>query len=279
VIPTDEFQIPAQEAVRPVQDLIADAFINRADLEQNRINMEDTKISMLGVKDNLLPSLSVTLGASNSGLAGQVNQILPNSAASSGFTRNASTVNNFFLGGYGTVMDQLFSRKFPNYSASFSFTLPIRNRQTQADLIAAQLQYRQSQIQTKQLENNTKINVINNRTSLTQARAAWESAVEARQLQEQTQRATRRRYELGTATILDVVTVQQTTVARALSEAQALSTYVKARLNLDNTLGTILDQYHVSVDEAKNGVIGREADLIPAVPPTSPIFVPGAAQK
>jgi outer membrane protein len=279
VIPTDEFQVPAQEPARPVQDLIADAFINRADLEQTRINMEDSKISMLGVKDNLLPSLSVTLGASNSGLAGSVNTIQPNSALASGFTRNASTVNSFFLGGYGTVMDQLFSRKFPNYSASFSFTMPIRNRQTQADLIAAQLQYRQSQIQAKQLENNTKINVINNRTSLTQARAAWESAVEARKLQQQTQQATRRRYELGTATILDVVTVQQTTVARELSEAQALNTYIKARLSLDNTLGTILEQYHVSVDEAKSGVVGREADLIPAVPPTSPIFAPGAARK
>ncbi len=276
IMPTDQFQVPAQEPVRPVQDLIADAFINRPDLEQNRINMEDSKISMLGVKDNLLPSLSVTVGASNSGLAGAVNTIQPNAALSSGFVRNSTTVNNFFLGGYGTVLDQLFSRKFPNYSASFSFTLPIRNRQTQADLIAAQLQYRQSQIQTKQLENNTKINVINNRTSLTQARAAWESAVEARKLQEQTQRATRRKYELGTATILDVVTVQQTTVVRELSEAQALNTYVKAKLNLDNSLGTILDEYNVRIDEAKKGAVGREPDLIPVVPPANPLLAPGA---
>ena len=275
IIPTDQFQVPAQEPVRPVQDLVADAFINRPDLEQNRIAIENSKISMLGVKDNLLPSLSVTVGASNSGLAGQINTIQPSSAGS-GFTRDASTVNGFFLGGYGTVLNQLFSRKFPNYSASFSFTLPIRNRQTQADLISAQLQYRQSEIQAKQLENNTKISVINNRTSLTQARAAWENAVEARELQEQTQRATRRKYELGTATILDVVTVQQTTVVRELSEAQALNTYIKAKLNLDNSLGTILDEYHVSVEEAKKGVVGREPDLIPAVPPANPLLAPGA---
>ena len=279
IIPTDKYEAPAQEPVRPIQELIADAFINRPDLEQTRINMEDSKISMLGVKDNLLPSLSVTVGASNSGLAGQLNTIQSSSAQGSGLTASAVPVNNFFLGGYGTVLDQLFSRKFPNYSASFSFTLPLRNRQTQADLITAELQFRQSQIQAKQLENNTKISVINNRTSLTLARAAWESAVEARELQEQTQRATRRKYELGTATILDVVTVQQTTVLRELSEADALNSYIKARINLSNSLGTVLDDYRVTVDEAKKGVVGREPDLIPAVPPSSPIFVPGAQQR
>ena len=185
-------------------------------------------------------------------------------------------MNQFFLGGFGTVLDQIFSRNFPNYSAGFTFTVPIRNRSAQADLITQELQFRQSQIQDKQLQNNTKINVINNRTSLTLARAAWENAVEARRLQEETERATRRKYELGTATILDVVVVQQTTVARELSESAALSNYIKARLNLDNALGRVLDDYNVSIDDARKGVVGREPDVIPAIPSAAaaPVAVP-----
>jgi outer membrane protein TolC len=268
IVPTDHFEIPAQEAVRPIQELIADAFAKRPDLEQNSIGLEDTRIGMTGVKDALLPSLSVSLSASNTGLAGQTNSL------NGGLPPNA-----LFLGGYGTVLDQLFSRKFPNYAASFALTVPIRNRSAQADLISQELQYRQAQIQDKQLHNTTKLNVINNQTALTEARGAYELAIESRRLQEQTQTATRRKYELGTATILDVVTVQQTTVARELSEVNALNTYIHARLNLDNAMGRVLDAYNVSIDDAKKGVVGREPDPIPAVPPiaAAPAGPSGAA--
>jgi outer membrane protein TolC len=262
IVPTDHFEVPAQEPVRPVQDLIADAFAKRPDLEQNSIGLEDTRISMTGVKDALLPSLSVSLSASNTGLAGQTNIYSP---------PGTPPPNSEFLGGYGTVLNQLFSRKYPNYSASFSLTVPIRNRSAQADLITQELQYRQAQIQDKQLHNTTKLNVINNQTSLTEARGAYELAIEARRLQEQTQTATRRKYELGTATILDVVTVQQTTVARELSEVNALNTYIHARINLDNALGRVLETYNVSVDDAKKGVVGREPDPIPAVLPSAAV--------
>ena len=63
--------------------------------------------------------------------------------------------------------------------------MTLRNRSTQADLITDQLNYRQQQIQDRQLHNNIKQNVVNSRTSLEQARSAYETAVEARKLQEQ----------------------------------------------------------------------------------------------
>jgi outer membrane protein TolC len=260
IVPTDHFEVPTEEAVRPVQELIADAFAKRPDVEQNTIGLEDTRISMTGVKDALLPTLSVSLSASNSGLAGQFNTLAP---------PGTPPPTAAFLGGYGTVLDQLFSRKFPNYSASFSLTVPIRNRSAQADLITQELQYRQAQIQDKQLHNTTKLNVINNQTALTEARSAYELAVESRKLQEQTQTATRRKYELGSATILDVVTVQQTTVARELSEVNAMNTYIHARLNLENALGRVLEAYDVSITDAKTGTVGREPDLIPPAPPAA----------
>jgi hypothetical protein len=91
--------------------------------------------------------------------------------------------------------------------------------------------------------------------------------VEARQLQEQTFNGTRRKYELGTATILDVVITQRDTTARELAEVSARSQYIRARLNLQNILGSILKDYDVDIAQAKDGVIGREPDPIPAIPP------------
>ena len=48
--------------------------------------------------------------------------------------------------------------------------MSIRNRSSQADFITDQLNYRQQQIQDKQLHNNIKLNVVNARTALSQAK-------------------------------------------------------------------------------------------------------------
>ena len=52
-------------------------------------------------------------------------------------------VNGFLIGGYGSVLSQIFSRNFPNYSVGFQLTVPIRNRAAQADLVTNELSYRQ----------------------------------------------------------------------------------------------------------------------------------------
>ena len=283
IVPTDTFTVPPQEAVQPVQDLIGEA-MNRPDVLQSAIGLEDQRITTLGVKDALLPSLTASINMSNSGLAGQVNS-LPYPAIVNGktvyLTRNPNDpeVNPFFVGGYGSVLSQLFSRNFPNYSATISLNIPIRNRAAQADLITDQLNFRQSQINDRQLRNNIRQNVINQRMALTQARAAYDTSVEARRLQEQTFTGTRRKYELGTATILDVVIGQRDMTTRALAEVQARSSYIKAKLNLDQVLGRVLEAYDVNVEEAKRGAVGRPADLIPAVLPINPAPAAAAARQ
>ncbi|MBZ5622072.1 MAG: TolC family protein [Acidobacteriia bacterium] len=270
VIPTDHFDVPAQETVRPIQDLFTEALANRPDVEQSQIGLENTRVTTLGVRDAMLPQLTAFAATSNTGLAGQVNQIpvpVTVNGVTSSFTRTAADVNPYFLGGYGTVLGQLFGRNFPNYSAGISLTVTLKNRSAQADYITDQLNYRQQQIQDHQLHNSIKQNVINARTSLAQARAAYETAVEARKLQEQVLAGTRRKYELGTTTILDVVISQRDTTGRELSEVDSRNQYIHARTNLENVLGTVLKDYDVNIDDAKSGTVGRPPDLIPAVAP------------
>jgi outer membrane protein TolC len=278
IVPTDHIDVPAQEAVRPIQDLLAEALANRPDVEQNAIGLEDARITTLGVKDAMLPQLTGFATFSNSGLAGQVNTqpypvTLPNGQTVLQ-TRTAADVNPYFLGGFGTVLGQVFGRNFPNYSAGVSLTVTLRNRSTQADLITDQLNYRQQQLQDRQLHNSIKLNVINAQTAVRQARAAWETSVEARKLQEQTLAGTQRKYELGTSTILDVVITQRDTTTRELNEVDALSQYNRARINLQNVLGTVLTDYSVDIEQAKNGVVGREPDPIPVVPAAGPATSP-----
>jgi outer membrane protein TolC len=276
IIPTDHYELPAQEQIQPIQDLIAQAVTNRPDVEQSRISIENAQISSRGTRDAMLPSLTAFASTSNSGLAGQVNALpvpvtQPNGTGTT-FVRTPADVNGYFLGGYGTVLGQLFGRNFPNYSAGVSLNISIRNRAAQADYITDQLNFRQQQIQDHQLRNNIRLNLINARTALEQARAAYDTSVEARRLQEQTFNGTRRKYELGTATILDVVIGQRDTTTRELAEVDARNQYIRARNNLQNILGNILQQYDVNIDEARKGQVSRPPDMVPAV-------APGGAQR
>ena len=280
IVLTDHFDVPPQDAIQPTQDMVSEAFQKRPEIEQSQVGLEDARINMLGTKNNLLPSLSVFANLSNNGLAGSVNTLpvnttcIPGSVVSStticpasgllSFIRTPSTVNGFFLGGYGSFLNQLFSRNFPNYSAGFQLNVPIRNRANQADLITDELNYRQSQIQDKQLQNNIKLNVINAQIALKQARAAYETAVAARKLQEQVLAGERRKYELGTSSILNVVIVQRDTTTREISEVDARNQYIKTRTALDNVLGRTLEVQNVDIGQAKNGIVTREPDLIPA---------------
>jgi len=264
--------------VRPIQDLFTEAMANRPDVEQSQIGLENSRVTTLGVKDAMLPQLTAFANTSNSGLAGSVNpQPVPvtlSNGSTAYVTRTDASVNGYFLGGYGSILSQVFARNFPNYSAGISLTMTLKNRSAQADYITDQLNYRQQQIQDRQLHNNIKQNVITARTSLSQVRAAWETAVVAKKLQEQVLAGTRRKYELGTATILDVVIAQRDTTTRELSEVDSLNQYIHARINLENVLGTVLQDYGVNIDDAKTGIVGRAPDMIPATPQGGAAAVP-----
>jgi outer membrane protein TolC len=270
IVPTDHIDVPAQEPVIPIQDLVTQAIATRPEVEQNAIALENARLDLLGTKNNLLPTLALSANFSNAGQAGSITSVPQpyyNSAGQLlGYKQlTNSDVNSFLLGGYGTVLGQMFSRNFPNYNVGFTLTVPIRNRSNQADEITNELQYRQQQIQDKELHNNIKLSVMNNWTALRNSRAAYDTSVVARKLQDETLAGTRRKYELGTATILDVVIAQRDDTTRRLSEVDSLVQLQHARTNLEQSLGKILDDYDVSLDEAKSGVVAREPDLIPAV--------------
>ena len=57
-----------------------------------------------------------------------------------------------------------------------------------------------------------------------------------------------------------MVITQRDTTTRQLNEVDALSQYNRARLNLQNILGTVLTDYQVDIEQAKTGVVGREPD-------------------
>lgn len=262
VVPTTRFRVPDKEPVIPLQDLVTEALASRPEIEQSRISLENSRISMQGTRNAMLPTLDVFASLQNNALAGQVNTLtVPGPEGQALLAQRAAGANPFFVGGYGNFLGQLFRRNFPDYAIGFQLNVPLRNSAAQADLAKDQLTLRQSQINDRQLNNNIRLNVINARTALLQARAAYDTSVKARMLQEQTLNAERRKFQLGTSSFLNVVIVQRDAVARQAAEVQAMNAYMRARLNVQNVAGRTLKDYNITLDEAYTGVVKRQPDL------------------
>jgi outer membrane protein TolC len=265
VIPTDSIKVPEAEAIRPIQDMVTEALANRVELRVSQINMENSRINMKGVKNAMRPGLDVFVDLQNNSLAGTVNNLaIPNGPDGLPLFSRADA-NPYFLGNWGTVFSQLLGRNFPTYSAGFNLNIPLTNSAARADMIKNQLDYRQAEIDAKQAENSVRLNVVNARISLEQAHAAYETAVKARKLQEQTFAGTQRKYELGTATFTDVALLQRDVVTGQAAENNALNSYIKARNNLDQVLGQLLEVNSIDIQEAYKGKVSRQPNALPVL--------------
>ena len=269
IVPTDRITVPAVEPIEPVQDLIAKALENRPELAQTRIQIDNTKIGLKGTKAELQPSLDLVASLQNNGLAGQINALpippVQGQPAGAVLQRDPSSVNPFFLGGYGTVLQQLLSRNFPNYSLGFQLNIPLRNRTAQADMVLDQLNLRQQEIRQQQQVNQVRVDVRNALTAVQQASAAYQAAVKARVLQEQTLDAEQKKYTLGASTIFFVIQAQRDLTQAQSNEVAAESAYAKARVQLSMATGQTLEANNVLIDEAMGGRVSRAPSPLPVL--------------
>jgi outer membrane protein len=260
IIPTDQINVPDTQPIAPIQDMTAMALSSRPELAQSRIQLQNQELTIRGSKNSLLPTLDAVANFSNGALAGQPsNLVAPPGTVHSN--------NQFFIGGYGQVLAQLFQRNFPNYSLGFNLNIPIRNRAAQAQVINDELTLRQQQLGLQRLENQVRVDVMNSLIGVTQARAQYNSATKSRALQAQTLDAEQKKLALGASTIYNVIQDQQALTAAESSEVAAKAAYHKAKVELDRSTGQILTNNNISLDEAFRGVVARPASPIPATPP------------
>jgi len=260
VIPTDQLRIPVNEPIEPIQDLTARALQNRPDVRQTEINIENLKIGIAGTRSALLPSLDLQASFQNNALSGSVNNLLAPDGS-----LPLRRADPFFVGGYGSILSQIFRRNFPDYSIGFQLNIPLRNRTAQADYIRDQLTLRQQEIGQQRQINDIRVSVHNAVTALQQARARYQAALKERQLQEQTLDAEQRKYALGASTAFQVIQTQRDLAQAQAAEVQSLSSYSRARVQLDLATADILQKYDIQIEEAKKGTVSRAPSPLPVM--------------
>jgi outer membrane protein len=247
LVPLDHVQVPTQEELPGLRDLLARALAKRPDVALSKLSDETGEITALGSTSFLLPTLRGTYATWNIGQAGVP---LPGGGA-----------EPYFYGGLGTALGQVFRRNFYNQRAGLSFNIPLLNRGAQADYGIDQLQLRQGDLIERRNMNAIVVAISNQTVALRQARARYSQAASSRELQEQLLEKEQQMFSFGTAQISDVVAARASLMAAQLAEVQAVAAYGQAKVGLDQVLGETLETNHVSLREALQGKVSRESKL------------------
>jgi outer membrane protein TolC len=251
VIPLNRIEIPKQETLKPVKELVADAIVTRPEIEQAKVNIQSSLISLAGSKNALKPLLQAFAEFTNNALSGNVNAL---------YNGASGAPDPFLIGGYSNVLGQIFKRDFPNYSAGFSLNIPFRNRAAQADYVTDELLLRQSELQLQRVINQVRVDVKNGVIGLQQARARYEASVRTRVLAEQTLDAEQKKFQFSLSPDLSgVVQAQRDLATDQSAEVQAMANYTHAKVAFDLAMGTTLETNNISMAEAAAGRVARQS--------------------
>jgi outer membrane protein TolC len=281
IIPIDQPKQPESVEAASFEDSIKEAFAKRPELQEQLLNLKNSAIDVQATRKALLPTATLAAQYSSVGLAGNSPIKGASSVASSGVPIVDANGNPILVNGvpifepvtitpvigkstqgFGTVQSQVFHSQFPEYLASLTLNLPLRNRSAQADSARALLTQRQLETQLQQLKNAALLDVRNSYIALTQDRAQVQSASKARELQQQTFDAEQKKYRLGASTVYNVILTQRDLITAQGTELRALANLEEAKANYERALGRTLEVNHVTIADAKSGEVERET-LIP----------------
>lgn len=265
VIPTDTMQLPSQEPVQPVDDLISEALSNRPELTESRIDLTNRDLTKKAARNSLLPQVNLLGWFGTSALAGNFNpsNVCNSSGQPFGCTPATSVPAPT---GFTDLMGNIFGYNAPDYAVGFNVTIPIRNRSAQADQVRSELEYRQAQMRLEQLQNQIRIEVRNAQFSVQQNRARVDAANAAAVLAQQSLDAETKKYALGASTNYNVLQAQNNLAQSQSTLVAARTAYEKARVELDRVTARTLTSLGIDIADAETGAVSK----MPAVPGVTP---------
>jgi outer membrane protein TolC len=255
--PTDKLPEPTPNDIPSLEEALNEAAKKRPEIEQQKLNMRNQEITIQQDRNRLLPSLGIFATYLPTGLSGHFlcgGNSLYEPACPGG-------VEHYIPGGAGDSLSQVFRNVYPNYSLGINLSIPIRNRQAQADAATAQIQERQMLVQLQQQINTVQQDVRNAVIAVTQARAQIDAAIESTALYKETLEGEQKKFQLGESTPFIVIQSERDVATAELAEAQARDAYAKALVQYAQATATILEKFNVEISEAKAGQVTRAMNI------------------
>ena len=241
IVPTDVISVPEALDQRPVGELIQEGLGRRPDLAQSELQIKTGQISAQASRNQAQPQLNLYANVETRGSSETAFEQLGTPG-----TALPTLPTNFALGGL---------RVSTIVQGGIELNLPLRNRVAQADAARDAVQVRQVQARTEKLSNQIREDIENAEIAIETSFAAYKAAKSSRGYQEQLLQADRDRLEFGESTNLQVVQDVAYLAQARESEIAARSNYQKARIELDRSLGDLLDKNGISLEDAVQGQV------------------------
>ncbi|HET9087858.1 MAG TPA: TolC family protein [Acidobacteriaceae bacterium] len=253
VIPTSQTHVEDGPAQTQVQELVTQAMQARPELEESQINLKNHQITLKTARNALLPTVNLVAYYAGNALGGQLNPNYGKGFSPGVLQRNTSTLPT----GFGGVLRDAFNNSGQEYFVGGQVEIPVRNRVAKADQYRAELEYRQSQLFQQQLRKQILIEVENAQYTLEQSRARVVSATKARDLAQKTFGITQQEQKLGAGSTFQTLSAQHDLAVAESDLVSASTAFEKARVQLELTTGLTLQQNHISMEDAKTGIVRR----------------------
>jgi outer membrane protein TolC len=245
VIPLDLQGQPDPNATKNTDDLIAEAEKNRPEVAIYQQQAEVQKQALKDINSELLPNLNMYGYYSGAGTAGPANL----------FCNLGSECATSLPTGFPQMFENTFNYSSPEYQVGMTLNINLRNRTVKANQFQEALQYRQSQITSVQQQKNIRFDVRNSQFALEQAQAQVDAAQKARDLAQRTFDITKQEQQLGAKSSVDTLNAENALAVLESALDAAKSNYEKRKVDIDRAIGDTLNRMHVSIDDAKSGIV------------------------
>jgi outer membrane protein TolC len=244
VIPLDHTSAQVETGNQSVQELMASALKNRPEVQESSLVLENSELSRKTARNALLPQLSVYGFYAGSGYGGTPNPLKPTPVdAPEGFP--------------GAVQNA-FNYSSPEYQVGLQLQVPLRNRMAKADQYRTELEYRQSQVFVEELKKRIRIEVRNASYALEQGVGRVAAARQARDLAQRTLNIMQQEQKLGAGSNQQTLAAEHDLAIAESALVAAETDFEKARVEMRHAEGSTLEDYGISVAQAKTGIV--EAD-------------------
>ena len=230
------FELTDTPTFRP-QDVDVNAAVRaaldkRTDIVNMRKSLESADIGIRYYKNQTLPDLNVQAGY---GLSGQ---------GGTSYTFNDSfppVPTSVVEHGFGSVLSQMFSNEFHNWSLAVTVAYPIGRSNAEAALARAKVSYSQSELQLRSLELSVATQVREVARTLNTNRKRVDATRVSRGLAERKLVAEQKKFEAGMSDNFHVIQAQRDLASARNAELQAVLDYNRSLVDFETVQGAPLN--------------------------------------
>jgi outer membrane protein TolC len=218
------------------------ALEQRPELIAARLNVHGAGLQRKVAENQLLPRLNFAGGVGVNGLSGTAQTV------TFGTPPTPIPVSQHLVGSYARALELLPDGRFYNWGVGATLEVPIDNAQAKADYSKANIDFEQSSLSLRQLQEAVTLEIKQAVSNLQTDLKSIDATRIARELAEENLRNQKARYDVGLATTKDLLDYQDQLTQARFREINALTRYNTDLAEMRRVEGTLLSARNVLIE-------------------------------